>query len=305
MGNIEPGQANAKTVSFQVKLDPITVATTWKNGASAVYDNNPDNPTDPKDPKTPVDSNIVEIEGDVPALVIEKSQQKNDEAPATPILVDAGDTITYSLTVSNNGKAAAKDVVVKDPVPEGLELVENSIPATPILVDAGDTITYSLTVSNNGKAAAKDVVVKDPVPEGLELVENSMSDGGTVKDGVITWNLGTLSAGSSKGVTFKVTVPKVTEATTWINAASTIEGRDVQSHCAESHRSHDLDQRSQHNLFQQRRSGRSHSVQRSGIRSRRSASGDRKRTAEGRRRPDQGPDGSQWQRRRDVLRDGD
>ncbi|WP_300970733.1 Spy0128 family protein, partial [Faecalibaculum rodentium] len=63
VGNIEPGQANAKTVSFQVKLDPITVATTWKNGASAVYDNNPDNPTDPKDPKTPVDSNIVEIEG--------------------------------------------------------------------------------------------------------------------------------------------------------------------------------------------------------------------------------------------------
>lgn len=174
VGNIEPGQANAKTVSFQVKLDPITVATTWKNGASAVYDNNPDNPTDPKDPKTPVDSNIVEIEGDVPALVIEKSQQKNDEAPATPILVNAGDTITYSLTVSNNGKAAAKDVVVKDPVPEGLELVENSI-----------------------------------------------SDGGTVKDGVITWNLGTLSAGASKSVTFKVTVPKVTEATTWINAAST------------------------------------------------------------------------------------
>lgn len=174
VGNIEPGQANAKTVSFQVKLDPITVATTWKNGASAVYDNNPDNPTDPKDPKTPVDSNIVKIEGDVPALVIEKSQQKNDEAPATPILVDAGNTITYSLTVSNNGKAAAKDVVVKDPVPEGLELVENSI-----------------------------------------------SDGGTVKDGVITWNLGTLSAGASKSVTFKVTVPKVTEATTWINAAST------------------------------------------------------------------------------------
>ncbi len=174
VGNIEPGQANAKTVSFQVKLDPITVATTWKNGASAVYDNNPDNPTDPKDPKTPVDSNIVEIEGDVPALVIEKSQQKNDEAPATPILVDAGDTITYSLTVSNNGKAAAKDVVVKDPVPEGLELIEDSI-----------------------------------------------SDGGTVTDGVITWELGTIGAGGTKTVTFRVTVPKVTEATTWINAAST------------------------------------------------------------------------------------
>ncbi|WP_276935959.1 Spy0128 family protein [Faecalibaculum rodentium] len=174
VGNIEPGQANAKTVSFQVKLDPITVATTWRNGASAVYDNNPDNPTDPKDPKTPVDSNIVEIEGDVPALSIVKSQQKNEEAPATPILVEAGDTITYSLTVSNNGKAAAKDVVVKDPVPEGLELVENSI-----------------------------------------------SDGGTVTDGVITWELGTIGAGGTKTVTFRVTVPKVTEATTWINAAST------------------------------------------------------------------------------------
>jgi len=166
VGDIPAG--DTKEVWFKVKVPSVTGYTKWINEGKTKYENNPEGP----DSETP--SNPVEIETDAPALSIVKTQQKNDEAPATPILVDAGDTITYSLTVSNNGKAAAKDVVVKDPVPEGLELVENSI-----------------------------------------------SDGGTAKDGVITWNLGTLSAGASKSVTFKVTVPKVTEATTWINAAST------------------------------------------------------------------------------------
>ena len=305
VGNIEPGQANAKTVSFQVKLDPITVATTWRNGASAVYDNNPDNPTDPKDPKTPVDSNIVEIEGNVPALSIVKSQQKNEEAPATPILVEAGDTITYSLTVSNNGKAAAKDVIVKDPVPEGLALIESSIsdggtvkdgvitwklgtigvggtktvtfqvtvpkvtePTTwinaasttysnrenpedpipsnevesrtdvphlkiekeqekdgvdktkdPMEVNGGDIVTYYVTVTNDGNGEAKDVKVTDTVPEGLTLVEDSISDKGTVKNGLITWKLGTLAKGEKRTVSFKVNVPE--EQGMWRNIAYT------------------------------------------------------------------------------------
>lgn len=54
LGNIEPGEAHAKSVTFQVKLNKISEATTWRNVAAAVYDNNPENPEDPKDPKTPV-----------------------------------------------------------------------------------------------------------------------------------------------------------------------------------------------------------------------------------------------------------
>lgn len=88
-------------------------------------------------------------------------------------------------------------------------------------VKNGDMVTYYVTVRNSSKKTAKDVVVTDTVPKGLRLVAGSISDNGIEKNDVITWKIGDLGAGKSKKVSFQVTVPNVTRATTWINIAAT------------------------------------------------------------------------------------
>ena len=90
-------------------------------------------------------------------------------------------------------------------------------------VSAGDTVTYKLIVTNSedAGASANDTAITDKVPDGLTLVEGSVSDGGTVKDGEITWNVGALAIGESKNVTFKVKVPTSAEDATYRNVAYT------------------------------------------------------------------------------------
>ncbi len=92
-------------------------------------------------------------------------------------------------------------------------------------VKPGDVITYSLTVTNESDTEATDVIVTDQIPEGLTLVNGSVSDGGTVgRDGIITWNLGTIGAHGEKRVTFKVTVPQTDQSARWRNIAYVTSG---------------------------------------------------------------------------------
>lgn len=75
---------------------------------------------------------------------------------------------------------------------------------SPDPVSAGGTLTYTLTWSNTGTAQATNVVVTDTVP--LHTTFLSASHGGMHAGGVVTWNLGTLPAGSTGNVSFTVLV---------------------------------------------------------------------------------------------------
>ena len=86
-----------------------------------------------------------------------------------------------------------------------------------LTVEEGDRITYYLIVTNSGLGTAKDVVIKDMIPKGLSLTTGFISHSGTVSDGTITWKLGDLAPGESVTLSFVVTVPGVTEKTTWAN----------------------------------------------------------------------------------------
>ncbi|HEU4911715.1 MAG TPA: DUF5979 domain-containing protein, partial [Actinomycetes bacterium] len=75
----------------------------------------------------------------------------------------------------------------------------------------GDTLTYALTVSATGNLPQSNVVVTDPVPAGTTYVPSSAGcDAGTctvaVTGGVISWSLGTMAAGTSRTVSFQVTI---------------------------------------------------------------------------------------------------
>lgn len=73
------------------------------------------------------------------------------------------------------------------------------------IVSAGEVLTYQITAVNP-TAVARDVTLTDALPSYVSIVEGSISDGGTLSNGVITWDLTNLAADGSKTVTFQVTV---------------------------------------------------------------------------------------------------
>lgn len=122
-------QGAKKTVSFKVQVPKVTSYQKWTNVASLTYENNPDNPEDPKEPKKEVPSDPVDSETNVPEVIIKKSQDKNHSGKfqETILDVEANDTITYKLTLTNTGKAVAKSVLVKDEIPAGLTYVDETL----------------------------------------------------------------------------------------------------------------------------------------------------------------------------------
>ncbi len=84
---------------------------------------------------------------------------------------------------------------------------------SPPWVSAGVPFEFALTVTNQGKLPASDLVVTDEIPTGALYVEGSASDGGTFNNRTLTWNIGTLQAGQTKRVTYRVTATQTLSST--------------------------------------------------------------------------------------------
>lgn len=129
IGDLNPGQNVVR--SFQVRIPEIKEASTWVNVASSVYSNNSNNPDGSNGadkPYAPVDSNEVKVNTNIPKLKIQKEQKVNDGEFTTDIRpVKPEDAVTYQLSITNDSAVTALDVTLKDKVPSGLELIENSI----------------------------------------------------------------------------------------------------------------------------------------------------------------------------------
>jgi uncharacterized repeat protein (TIGR01451 family) len=108
--------------------------------------------------------------------------------------------------VASGAVAARAAVVTHVEVAAPLALV---MTATPDPVGLGGLLEYSLTVTNSGAADAAGVVVRMRVPEGMYGTAGcrAVSDAGVVPGNCvagrdITWDLGTLAAGTSRTVQF-------------------------------------------------------------------------------------------------------
>ena len=142
LGTLAGGES--RTVSFRVALPvpdaPVTpedsgAVWSWRNVAVARFANNPDNPADPSDPPADIPSNPVDVEEGEPRPLVEIHKHQHvkgsdagfgQEGADSPLPVEPGDTVVYRLRVVNNGAGAAPDVVVRDPLPDGLAYVEGS-----------------------------------------------------------------------------------------------------------------------------------------------------------------------------------
>ena len=84
----------------------------------------------------------------------------------------------------------------------------------------GETLTYTLNYANTGSAALTGAVITDTLPNDLTYVPNSCSNGCNENNGVLTWNLGTLSNQDTGSVTFQAQVNTTTNAIEIINTAT-------------------------------------------------------------------------------------
>lgn len=144
-------------------------------------------------------------------------------------VTDNGDgtlTVTDAVFTDVNGKEAEASFVNAYVVPDlhiaktqkaGLFATDKEIK-----VKSGKTFTYTITVANKGTGTAENIVVTDSVPKGLLLVGDSITENGSLKDGVITWNIASLEAGKEMTVEFTVKVPELKEAIKYENVAEAI-----------------------------------------------------------------------------------
>ena len=116
-----------------------------------------------------------------------------------PIRSDVGSPNNNFGLISGSGATAQGG-----PTPD--IAITKTAPAT---ARAGSTFDYRITVRNRSSFAATNVEVTDLVPVQLTLVR--IPAGATIRNGVVTWNVGTLAGGASKTLTMEVRVnPNVT-----------------------------------------------------------------------------------------------
>ncbi len=140
-----------KILQFDVVVPPVQKDTQWTNIASLTIEDEPQEP-----------SNEVEIEEGVPDLELAKAQSLNEGTNQPAILAQEGDVVTYTLTLKNNGTAASRNAGVTDVIPEGLELIENSISAGG--VRKGNQITWTFDVVEPGAQKAKTMTFQVRIP---------------------------------------------------------------------------------------------------------------------------------------------
>ncbi|MGI9455525.1 MAG: SdrD B-like domain-containing protein [Aeoliella sp.] len=139
--------------------------------------------------------------------------------------IDAGETKTVTIVVdvnngatgilTNNASVSAPnesnpdnndDIAVTTVNPQiDLELTKVDNDDDQIL-EPGDTIVYTLIVTNLGPSTATGVVVTDTLPEDVTFNVGASTTPSTNNDGVLTYNLGTLSSTDSTNITISVTI---------------------------------------------------------------------------------------------------
>ena len=118
-------------------------------------------------------------------------------------------TVDSTTTPNRVGKSSTNSNIVNTKV-NNANLGNISKSVDKAFVTCGEVLTYTITIPNIGSAAAINVIFKDTIPNGTTLVPNTVTVNGLTQPvgtnpqtGI---NLGTIPAGNTTIVTFKVQV---------------------------------------------------------------------------------------------------
>lgn len=106
---------------------------------------------------------------------------------------DYPDTYTFSNVQSDHEIKAVyvKAAMDKAEFIKDSDFIESYVNGEEIdgkVLKEGDVVTYEISYENT-TGADRQLVITDTIPAGAEVIADSISDGGTLADGVITWNL--------------------------------------------------------------------------------------------------------------------
>ena len=156
--------------------DTVTITLTSPTDATTCDDNVIENTASVRTSNDGSDTSDadVEAEGDQPTTITVNCAEIDIEKTAGAATVNAGDNVTYTITVTNDGDGEAHDVVVTDTLPtnagldwtvtvspEGAGTCDtDSVPMTCDLgtIDSGDTVTITLTSPTDATTCADNVI---------------------------------------------------------------------------------------------------------------------------------------------------
>lgn len=137
-GELEAGESVTFTFNYTVTAEDIAAeGSTIKNVATATGDNPTEEPTDPGE-----DEVETPIEDEDPGIAVVKELTKvNGNGVPNAYKAAAGDTLTYTITITNTGNVIVSDITVKD------ELVDLEELITELAPEASKTYTVTYTVT--------------------------------------------------------------------------------------------------------------------------------------------------------------
>jgi large repetitive protein len=191
---------NVATITFQVQISKNVVEGTlisnqgFVDGSGAASGPFPEQVSD--NPATPVPNDpTTVVVGNLPLVYALKTVQLAGDVNGNG-LIDPGDTLQYTITLTNSGATQATGVVLTDPVPANTSYVANSLQI-------------------NGAALADPGPGVAPLTNGIGVVSSGLTPPSPPLNG------GTLAAGGTGVVTFKVQVnPGVASGTILSNQGS-------------------------------------------------------------------------------------
>lgn len=91
----------------------------------------------------------------------------------------------------------------------------------------GDVLSYTITITNNGGLQARNVILTDVLPGNCTY--NSSNPSGQQSNGIVTWNLGSLDANSSRNITVDAIIDPATTDETKSDNIAYVTWQDTQN----------------------------------------------------------------------------